>query len=72
MENTEGRITPGTSMSVFVLMSTLFLGVVLFVIGYIVSRLSNRSSDSTKKKTAVFDRDKSVIRAAAEAKRQTL
>ncbi|KAK1125705.1 hypothetical protein K0M31_005253 [Melipona bicolor] len=51
MENTEGRITPGTSMSVFVLMSTLFLGVVLFVIGYIVSRLSNRSSDSTKNTT---------------------
>ncbi|CAD1472619.1 unnamed protein product, partial [Heterotrigona itama] len=50
MENTEGKITPGTSMPVLVLVSTLFLGGVLFIIGYIVSRLSrsDRSSDSAK------------------------
>ncbi|XP_012150928.1 transducin beta-like protein 2 isoform X4 [Megachile rotundata] len=53
MEDTEGKIMPGTSISVFVLASTLFLGGVILVIGYIVSRLSraNKSSDSTKNVT---------------------
>ncbi|KOC66103.1 Exonuclease GOR [Habropoda laboriosa] len=53
MEDTEARITPGISMSVFVLVSTLFLGGVLLVISYIVSRLSrsNKSTDSTKNAT---------------------
>lgn len=52
MEDTEGKITPRISMSVIVLVSTLFLGGVLFVIGYIVSRLSrsNKPSDSIKSK----------------------
>ncbi|XP_050469387.1 transducin beta-like protein 2 isoform X3 [Bombus huntii] len=53
MEDTEGKITPRISMSVIVLVSTLFLGGVLFVIGYIVSRLSrsNKPSDSIKNGT---------------------
>ena len=52
MEDTEAKIIPGISMSVLILMSTLFLGGVVLVIGYIVSRLSqsNKSSDSTKSK----------------------
>ncbi|XP_076752371.1 uncharacterized protein LOC143424282 isoform X1 [Xylocopa sonorina] len=53
MEDTEAKITPGISISTFVLLSTLFLGGVVLVIGYIVSRLSrsNKSSDSTKNAT---------------------
>lgn len=53
MEDTEAKIISGISMSVLILMSTLFLGGVVLVIGYIVSRLSqsNKSSDSTKNVT---------------------
>ncbi|XP_053983268.1 uncharacterized protein LOC128878781 [Hylaeus volcanicus] len=53
MEDTGAKITPGASVSVLVLASTLFLAGVILVIGYIVSRLSrsNRSADSMKNAT---------------------
>ncbi|XP_076243381.1 uncharacterized protein LOC143184798 isoform X1 [Calliopsis andreniformis] len=54
MEDTEARITPGMSgVSLLVLASTLFLGGVLLVIGYIVRRLSraDKSTDTTKNAT---------------------
>ncbi|XP_076647720.1 transducin beta-like protein 2 isoform X4 [Halictus rubicundus] len=50
MEDAETRFAPGFSVSMLVLASTLFLGGVVLVIGYIVSRLSrsNRASDTPK------------------------
>lgn len=50
MEETEPKYVPGMNTSVLMLLSTLFLGALLLVIGYVVSRLSGsyRSSDSAK------------------------